>query len=565
MIHPEAPNRTWRIGTRGSALARWQATTALTLLERRWPGQNFELVVVTPEGDRDKTSPLTAIGGRGVFSSALQERLLSGAIDFAVHSTKDVPGLSPAGLTLAAFPQREDARDALISRHRLAIDALPPQPVIGTSSRRRSAQVRQLRPDAEIRELRGNIDTRLRKSETDYDAILLASAGLNRMGWSGRITTLLPVEMMVPAPGQGALVIETRVAPDPAHELAAALDDPTIRAAVECERAFLRGVGGGCTTPLGAHATPIERNGQVLLRLFGMLASDDEAIIERVEGEFTLDCAEDGAFDLAADLLRIIRRRGGDTTPMTRTVLVTGSGDQGTALAAALADRGIRAIHSPMIRTVPIERPGLASMVGRADWIAVTSSAAVPALTGALDGWGARPRIAVVGQRTADALLAQGLSPDLTSSGAGAVALATDLATVEPPPESVLYLSSDAADHALEEALGAVSIRVERVNVYRTVPADAFNAEAARAMAEGYLDAIAFASPSAVRRFVELAGADLAAVSGAAFVAIGNTTADALRSIGLPVHAVSSHPTPTDFANAISSIFTGQSGTGSDS
>ena len=222
-----------RIGTRGSALALWQAESVQQLLAEKHPDQQPDLVVIKPEGDIDKHSSLRQIGGRGVFTSALQQRMLANEIDAAVHSCKDLPSLAPHGIAIAAFPQREDSRDALISRHGVGLEELPANPVIGTSSRRRSAQILQVRPDADIRELRGNIDTRLRKGESDeFDAVILAAAGLKRMGWDDRITTLLPVDVSCPAPGQGALAIETRVDPDPVWDVISSLDDKDIRTAV---------------------------------------------------------------------------------------------------------------------------------------------------------------------------------------------------------------------------------------------------------------------------------------------------------------------------------------------
>lgn len=184
-----------RIGTRGSALALWQARHIERALERGYPSLQFTIEIIQSEGDLDKESSLTDIGGRGVFTSALQRALLAGRIDMAVHSTKDLPTLSPEGLAISAFTAREDPRDVLVSRHGLGMDALPPNPIIGTSSQRRAAQVRQLRPDARITDLRGNIDTRLHKATADpYDAVILAAAGLVRMGWQDRITEYLPVD-----------------------------------------------------------------------------------------------------------------------------------------------------------------------------------------------------------------------------------------------------------------------------------------------------------------------------------------------------------------------------------
>src|SRR5690606_31973568 len=222
---------------------------------------------------------------------------------------------------------------------------LPANPVIGTSSRRRAAQIKSVRPDADIRDLRGNIDTRLRKGASDdYDAVILASAGLHRMGWQDRITQLLPVEVSCPAPGQGALAIETRSAPDPAWELVASLDDADIRAEVSVERSFLRGVGGGCTTPIGAHAQVERVHGIATVRFWGMLASDDGVRLERVYDEFPLDSATDRAFETANRILRSVSPKWtgvGDRDPLTGLrVLVTGSDSQAAPLVEDLQAAG---------------------------------------------------------------------------------------------------------------------------------------------------------------------------------------------------------------------------------
>ncbi len=316
-----------RIGTRGSALAMWQATTVQNLLRQRWPDHAFALEVIRPEGDLDKHSSLTAIGGRGVFTSALQVQLLDRRIDLAVHSTKDLPSLAPHGVAIAAFPQREDARDALVSRHGVPLEDLPRNPVIGTSSRRRAVQLLAVRPDAQIRELRGNIDTRLKKGRSDdYDAVILASAGLHRMGWEEEITSLIPVEVSCPAPGQGALAVETRISPDPAWELVAALDDTDVRREVAAERAFLRGVGGGCTTPIGAHAKVERVHGIATVRFWAMLASDDGSRLQRIYEEFPLDGAEDHAFESAVRLLHQVAPKWTGVGPAERAFRPAGGG-----------------------------------------------------------------------------------------------------------------------------------------------------------------------------------------------------------------------------------------------
>jgi hydroxymethylbilane synthase len=234
------------IGSRGSPLALWQARWAAAELEKLGHATTIEVIRTT--GDKITDVALSKVGTKGLFTKELEEALLDGRIDLAVHSLKDMPVELPPGLILAATPVREDPRDALVGA---PLARLPQGARVGTSSLRRMAQLKDLRPDLVIESIRGNVDTRLRKlGEGQFDAILLAAAGLNRLGLSGRIAELLPVEVMCPAVGQGALAIETRDEDSPAR----ALDNRATRVAVTAERAVLAGLGGGCQVPIGAHA-----------------------------------------------------------------------------------------------------------------------------------------------------------------------------------------------------------------------------------------------------------------------------------------------------------------------
>ncbi|HOL70353.1 MAG TPA: hydroxymethylbilane synthase [Bryobacteraceae bacterium] len=237
------------IGSRGSQLALWQANWVKARLEEAGHACRIEIIKTT--GDKITGVPLAKVGVKGLFTKEIEEALLDGRIDVAVHSMKDLPTELPAGLRVAAIPVREDARDALVGR-RLA--ELPAGARVGTSSLRRVAQLRAARPDLVIESVRGNIDTRLRKlDEGQYDALVLASAGLKRLGWEDRIAEFLTEDVMCPAVGQGALAVETREE-GAAAEACSRLDDAATRAAVDAERAVLRALGGGCQVPIGAHA-----------------------------------------------------------------------------------------------------------------------------------------------------------------------------------------------------------------------------------------------------------------------------------------------------------------------
>ena len=238
------------IGSRGSQLALWQARHIAARLEQL--GEHTRIEIIKTTGDKITDVPLAQVGGKGLFTKEIDEALLAGTIDLAVHSLKDVPAALPEGLTLAAFPEREDSRDGLVGR---TLVQLRSGDKVGTSSLRRAAQLHALGLGLVIETLRGNVDTRLRKlDEGQYDAIVLAAAGLRRLGWEDRITELLDPAVMCPAAGQGALAIETRDDVRTAYEIARKLDHAGTRAAVTAERALLAVLEGGCQVPIGAFA-----------------------------------------------------------------------------------------------------------------------------------------------------------------------------------------------------------------------------------------------------------------------------------------------------------------------
>lgn len=283
------------IGSRGSQLALWQANYIQARLAEHGLESRIEIIQTT--GDRITGVPLSQLGPmtstKGLFTKELEEALLDGRIHLAVHSLKDMPTELPEGLHLAAIPAREDVRDALIGK---TLDELPNGARVGTSSLRRHAQLRGLRPDLVVESIRGNVDTRLRKlDEGQFDAIMLAAAGLRRLGWGDRISQYLSVEEMCPAAGQGALAIETT---DQFHQVDL-LDDAQARAAITAERSLLRTLGGGCQVPIGAHATINGRS----LHLRAVVASADGAVIIRQDGQGLASQAADVGARLAEGLI----------------------------------------------------------------------------------------------------------------------------------------------------------------------------------------------------------------------------------------------------------------------
>jgi hydroxymethylbilane synthase len=252
-----------RIGTRGSLLAKWQAEFVRKQLFAT-AGVEAEIVIIKTSGDKLQTSPLSQIGGKGIFIKELEEALLEETIDLAVHSIKDVPTDTPSRLMFPAVCRREDVRDCLVAANGATLASLRQSARVGTGSLRRQAQLRHIRPDLDVRDLRGNVDTRLRKVESgEYEAVMLAKAGLDRLGWSGRITETLDPEVFLPAVGQGAIGVECRLKDTEAADIVAGLDDAETRTAIIAERSLLGALQGGCQVPLGAWAR-IERGELVL-------------------------------------------------------------------------------------------------------------------------------------------------------------------------------------------------------------------------------------------------------------------------------------------------------------
>lgn len=306
----DRPSALVTIGTRGSKLALAQTDLVRAALLATHPGLTIAIERITTRGDVVLDRPLSAIGDKGLFVTEIEQALRAGRIDLAVHSAKDLPSALPPDMAIAAFPLRADPRDVLIARGGQTLNELPPGARVGTSSLRRACQLRCLRPDLQIADLRGNVDTRLRRlREGDYDAIVLAAAGLERLGLSEQVSEYFAPEVLIPAVGQGALAVEVR-AHDPAiGALLAPLDDPTTRAAVAAERAFLAHIGGGCQVPVGAYA---RLDGEQLV-LLGMIGARDGRL---VRGERTGPATNPAALgeQLAAEVLE----RGG------RALLVDG-------------------------------------------------------------------------------------------------------------------------------------------------------------------------------------------------------------------------------------------------
>jgi hydroxymethylbilane synthase len=290
-----------RIGSRGSQLALWQAHHISALLRER--GHEVELEIIKTTGDKITDVALAKVGTKGMFTKEIEEALAEGRIDLAVHSLKDLPTELSPGFEIAAVTTRENPRDVFCSRQYNSIEDLPQRARVGTSSLRRQAQLKAVRPDLDIHPLRGNVDTRLRKLEAgEYDAIILAAAGLNRLGKTQLVKQVIPAEVMCPAAGQGALGIEIRAGDSVTGQHLAFLDDAAARATTTCERALLNKLGGGCQVPIGAFAEV--RDGRLYL----------EAIVADPDGSKVLRESREGSdpVQLGESVGEILLQRGGD-------------------------------------------------------------------------------------------------------------------------------------------------------------------------------------------------------------------------------------------------------------
>jgi hydroxymethylbilane synthase len=538
-----------RIGTRGSALALTQAHwVAARLAEMR---TSCEIVLIRTAGD--DRAPDTA-WGEGAFVSALEAALLEDRIDVAVHSAKDLPTTEDSRLSIGAWTLREDPRDALVCRVRgMTLATLPLHARVGTDSPRRGAFLRSVRPDLSIHPLSGNVDTRLRKlDDGESDALVLAVAGLTRLGRADRIDEILPFEVAIPAPGQGALALQTRTDDPQTRRAIAALDDRASRVAVEAERAFLAGTGGGCRSPIGAIGT-LEGD-QLTLRVAAERELDlrDRAggasRVVRLAGTAR---SEDGA-QLALELAeRIVRLRS------RACVLVTRPLEEASASIVALEAAGFAAVAVPTIE-IRDEPPGevldatIAAAAAPDAWLVAPSPNAVRVALDSLRRRGVPPvdvRWAVVGRASAALLSARGVEPFVPTRPLGE-ALVAELPLS--PSDRLIFVRSDIADPGLVEKATARGARVTELIGYRTKEGPASSREPLAAVLAGPIDAIAFASGSAARGLLALAPpAETARLRATPAICIGPTTATSARSVGFTRVIVAADPSPTGLLTAL--------------
>ncbi len=523
------------IGTRASLLARWQTDHVISRLQDAWPQLDCTVSTFSTAGDRIQDRPLPAIGGKGLFTEELENGLRSGDIDIAVHSLKDLPVADPAGLTIGALLNRADVRDMLISRDNHTLQELPAGAVVGTSSLRRQAQLLAARPDLQVRSIRGNVQTRIRKvMDGEYDATILAAAGIDRLGLHEVGGRLLSLQAMLPAPGQGALAVQCRAGDEATLSLLAVIHDEMVRGAVTAERSFLLALGGGCAVPVAAYAEA-EAGGW---RLQGLVADPAGAPLLTVSGSgpdplalgqaLAAQITADGAGEIL-DRVKPLR---------SRRIVVTRSADMAGPFAERLATLGAEPVLFPVIDFTPVDArtvaPFLLALDGY-DWLIFSSGNAVRFFFERYDELPdapALPKIAAVGQVTADRLRARGLDPDFVPDVFSGTALAGGLGDLS--GQNVLLPRARVGRPETVQALQEQGAAVADLPFYETITAQP--GAAALAEIERGVDVLTFTSPSSVRNFVKLirqAGMDAAELLAETLtVCIGPSTAAELQEYG---------------------------------
>ena len=539
-----------RIGTRTSQLALWQTEHVAAQLSAAWRDLTHELCHLVTQGDRRLDRALPEIGGKGLFTAELEDALRDGTIDAAVHSLKDLPVEDADGLTVGAILRRADARDVLVARRGVTLATLPPGAVVGTSSLRRQAQLLAIRPDIVVKPIRGNVDTRLRKvSAGEYDAAVMAAAGLVRLGLEDHIAEWLTEDVMLPAPGQGAIAVQCRAGDTETLKLLAAIDDAATRLVVTAERRLLSRLGGGCSAPIAALAS-----GGIgkPLRLIARVVSVDgkRATSTDVTASSSTEAADAAALDLFAQGAGgILAERSKTPGPLRgKRIVITRPADQVIDFASELALEGATPLVMPVIQTAVVADLGpvraTVAQSARFDWILFTSVNAVryffdllPVEQAVYKAILGGTHVAAVGTATAACLEAMGVQVHVTPEKFTGVALAAAIPGLL--GARVLLPRSALGSAELPWRLAESGAEVTDLPIYTTVNAPLSAADLAQ-LAEG-VDAVTFTSGSTVRGLVEAVQATpraMAALTRACIACIGPSTASAVKELGLDVAVV---------------------------
>lgn len=542
--------QTIRIGTRGSQLALYQANVVKEELALKFPGLNFQIVVIKTKGDKILDVPLSKIGDKGLFTKELEIAMFDNEIDMAVHSLKDLPTSFPEGVVLGAVLKRGEVRDALISPTPRKLTELTTNDIIATSSLRRKAQLLRINKDFNIVEIRGNVNTRIRKMEEGYCTVMvMAGAGLQRLGMDSYISELIDKELIIPACGQGAIAIEIRENDNRIANLVAAINDKETLLATNAERAFLRRLEGGCQIPVGSFSRIEGDNFEIT----GFISSinGNEFLKEQATG------ALDHAVEIAAQLADSLLQKGGreilkairledpfekrKNLPLYGKVFIsTRAIETGDTLPDLLSAQGATLLSLPMIEINPSalkpEDSNKFKLLESYDWLFFTSRNGVAHffkqlidITGGSE-LPAALKVAAVGTKTASELEYYGYSPTFTGKEHGSAELADEfIHAYQPLSQKILLSLGNLADDTLKSRLG-VGNQVDRMNVYETSQPRSADPMVIKQITDGAYDLILFTSPSTFNHFASFV--DTSLLGNLKIGSIGTTTSKAIREAG---------------------------------
>lgn len=562
------------IGTRTSELARWQTNHVIEQLQHVWPELHCEVKPFVTAGDKELDKALPEIGGKGLFTAELEEALRSGEIDIAVHSLKDLPVQNAPGLTIGAVIGRADVADGLVTNEAQSLTSLAPGAVVGTSSLRRQAQLLAVRPDLRVKSIRGNVGTRVRKAlDGDYDAAVLAAAGLTRLGLETSVAEWLSLDVMLPAPGQGALAVQCRAADEATLALLATIDDSEVRRATIAERHFLQALGGGCSAPIAAYARAGDEG---TLTFDGVVAAPDGSLVIRVSGSgsdprrlaeaLAVEAMDKGAGAILEELAQPLESPPAVPPLHGRKIIVTRPRAQAQALAERLAALGATPILFPTIRIAPVSDTARLDdairALARYDWVIFTSVNGVDVFWERMEALGRNvgvfdgTRLAAIGPATAEALEERGANADFIPEEFVAERIAEGLGDVA--GLSILLPRAEQARATLADMLREAGADVDEIATYHTLPA---TPEMKGLSPLEKADAITFTSSSTVRNFATLAGGAGEArriTSGICVACIGPITAGTVRELGMQADVVAESYTIDGLLQALVDFYRGQ-------
>ena len=527
-----AKTKLLKIGTRTSKLAMWQTDHIMDRLQAVWPELECRVEPFMTQGDKTLDKPLPQIGGKGLFTAELEAALLDGRIDIAVHSLKDLPVEEPAGLTLGAITSRAPVGDGLVAREGWTLETLPQGAIIGTSSNRRRAQLLAVRPDLQIRSIRGNVQTRARKvAEGQYHATILAEAGIRRMEMDHLVTQWLPLDIMLPAPGQGALAVQCRADDEATLTLLAAIEDDGVRTAVTAERTFLNAMGGGCSAPIAAYGQIFQRKdakgAEGIIQLEALVAATDGKQVIKVTGtgdnpvtlgqQLATQATAQGASSILENLQSSIINL--QSPLLDKRIIVTRSQEQSQAFADKLAALGATPVVFPTIQFTPLPTDDIDAALQQIesyDWILFTSANAVDFFFERLKEQRLKNKDSV----SASNLQSLIFDPQVAASGSATAQKLSELGV------EVNYIPGEFVGEKLVEGLGDLSgkrvllpraklgrpriaellrekgAEVDDIALYETITA--VPSPTAWTELEQGFDVITFTSPSSVRNFLKI-------------------------------------------------------------